>query len=193
MRRRGETVITSIAAELDRCFAGHFKILILDNEVTVDAFVADPPLPWARLTSRDGVYRIGEGYPGFLTAAEADREKLNWDRVSEAAIREALGGLDETIDLVAVGNNAGQGLRLADAVPAALRAARGIVTYGESLPERGSYEAMGYGRFCPRRDLAAELASAAEAAKRKLALGFVNTIEHNERNYHTPWRGRETG
>ena len=53
--------------------------------------------------------------------------------------------------------------------------------------------AAGYGRFCPRRDLAAELASAAEAAKRKLALGFVNTIEHNERNYRTPWRGREAG
>ena len=154
--------------------------------------MADPPLAWARLTSRDGVYRIGEGYPGFLTASEAEREKLNWDRVSEAALRAALGGLDETIDLVALGNNAGQGLRLADAVPAALRA-RGIVTYGESLPERGSYEAMGYGRFCPRGDLAAELASAADAAERPLALGFVNTIEHNERNYHTPWRGRGAG
>ena len=154
--------------------------------------MADPPLAWARLTSRDGVYRIGEGYPGFLTASEADREKLNWDRVSEAALRAALGGLDETIDLVAVGNNAGQGLRLADAVPAALRAARGIVTYGESLPERASYEEMGYRYFCPRGDLATWLAMEADAAERPLALGFVNTIEHNERNYHTPWRGRET-
>ena len=154
--------------------------------------MADPPLAWARLTSRDGVYRIGEGYPGFLTASEAEREKLNWDRVSEAALRAALGGLDETIDLVAVGNNAGQGLRLADAVPAALRAARGIVTYGESLPERASYEEMGYRYFCPRGDLATWLAMEADAAERPLALGFVNTIEHNERNYHTPWRGRET-
>ena len=155
--------------------------------------MADPPLPWARLVARDGVYRIGEGYPIPLTALEADREELNWDRVSEAAIREALGGLDETVDLVAIGNNAGQGLPLAQAVPAALRAARGIVAYGESLPERASYEEMGYRRFCPRRDLAAQLAIAAEAAARPLALGFVNTIEHNERNYHTPWRGRETG
>ena len=109
------------------------------------------------------------------------------------AIREALSGLDETVALVAVGNNAGQGLPLAEALPAPLRAARGIVTYGVSLPERASYEVLGYGRFCPRRDLATQLAMAAEAAERPLALGFINTIEHNERNYHTPWRGRETG
>ena len=79
MERAEETTITSITAELDRCFSGRFKVLILDNEVTVDAFVADPPLPWARFTARGGVYRIGEGYPGALTAAEAAREELNWD------------------------------------------------------------------------------------------------------------------
>jgi len=185
--------MTTPATELARHFDGHFRVLILDNEVTIDAFVTDPPLPWARLTARDGVYRIGEGYPRPLTAAEADREELNWDRVSEAAICKALSGLDETIDLVAFGNNAGQGLPLAKSLPAPLRATCGVVVYGSSLPERADYEAAGYRRFCRRGDLIAHLAEASEAAGRPLALGFINTIEHNERNYHTPWRGRETG
>jgi hypothetical protein len=183
----------SPATELAHHFDDHFKVLILDNEVTVDAFVADPPLSWARLTSHDGVYRIGEGYPRPLTAAVAAHEEFNWDRVSEAAIREALSGLDETIDLVAVGNNAGQGLPLAEALPVSLRATRGVVIYGSSLPERPAYEALGYGRFCPRSDLVAHFVTDAEAAGRPPALGFINTIEHNDRNYHTQWRGRERG
>ncbi len=178
---------------MGRHFADRFKALILDNEVTVDAFVAEPPLPWARLTVRDGFYRVDKGYPGTLTAREAAREELNWDRVSEAVIREELSGLDETVDVVAFGNNAGQGLPLAEALPAPLRETRGIVVYGNSLPERGSYEALGYRRFVPRRDLVARLAVAAEAAGRPIALGFINTIEHDERNYHAPWRGREAG
>ena len=185
--------MTSIVAELDRFFAGHFRVLILDNEVTADAFVTDPPLSWARLTAQGGTYRIGDGYPRPLTGPEADREELNWDRASEPAIRAALGTLDDTVDRVAIGNNAGQGLPLADALPAPLRAARGIVTYGVSLPERASYERLGYRSFVPRGDLAACLAIAARNAARPLALGFINTIEHNERNYHTPWRGRESG
>jgi hypothetical protein len=185
--------MTTPPIEFARHFDGHFKVLILDNEVTVDAFVTDPPLPWARLTASDGVYRIGAGYPTLLTAAEAAREERNWDRVCEAVIRAALSGLDETIDLVAFGNNAGQGLPFAEALPAPLRAMRGVVVYGNSLPERAAYEAVGYGRFCPRSELLAHLAAAAAAASRPPALGFINTIEHNERNYHTPWRGQEAG
>ena len=185
--------MTTPATELAHHFDGYFRVLILDNEVTVDAFVTDPPLPWARLTACDGVYRIGEGYPTMLTAAEAEREELNWDRVSGNAIGEALSGLDETIDLVAFGNNAGQGLPLAEALPTPLRGPRGVVVYGSSLPERAAYEAAGYGHFCPRGELLAHLNDAAAAAGRPPALGFINTIEHNERNYHTPWRGRETG
>jgi hypothetical protein len=185
--------MTPLAAELAHHFDGHFKVLILDNEVTVEAFVTDPPLPWARLTACDGVYRIGEGYPTPLTNAQADREELNWDQVSETAIREALGGLDETIDLVAFGNNAGQGLTLAEALAVPLRASRGVIIYGSSLPERPAYEASHYGRFCPRGDLLAHITEAAAAAGRPPALGFINTIEHNEQNYHTPWHGPETG
>jgi hypothetical protein len=181
--------MTSLAAELARHFNSHFRVLILDNEVTVDAFVTDPPLPWARLTASDGIYRIGEAYPSRLTAGEADREELNWDQVSEAAICAALSGLDESIDLVAFGNNAGQGLPLANALPVPLRAERGVIVYGSTLPEHPAYEAAGYGHFCARGDLIAVIAEAAESAGRPPALGFINTIEHNERNYHTPWPG----
>ena len=190
-RGDADTMTTiSLATELARHFDTHFRVLILDNEVTVDAFVTDPPLPWARLTAQDRVYRIGEGYPTRLTAAEADREELNWDKVSNAVICEALSGLDETIDLTAFGNNAGQGLPLAEALPVPLRAKHGVITYGSSLPERPAYEAAGYGYFCPRSGLVAYLIDAAEAAGRPPALVFINTIEHNEQNYHTPWSGR---
>ena len=127
----------------------------------------------------------------WLTALER-YGTMSFAEVSEAAIREALSGLDETIDLVAFGNNAGQGLPFAEALPAPLRAMRGVVVYGSSLPERPAYEAAGYGRFCPRGDLVAHLNEAAKATGRPPALGFINTIEHNDRNYHTPWRGRET-
>ena len=184
--------MTTFTTEFSRHFGGNFKVLILDNEVTVDAFVANPPLPWVRLTVHDGAYRIGEGYPTLLTAAEADREELNWDQVCESMIREALTHLDETIDLVAFGNNAGQGLPLAESLPAPLRAARGVILYGHSLPERTDYEAAHYAHFFPRSDLLPFISEAAATTGRLPALGFINTIEHNERNYHTPWRGRET-
>ena len=64
---------------------------------------------------------MDDGYPSALTAAEADREELNWDRVFEADLIAALQRLDDKIDLVAVGYNAGQGLPLALAVPAPRR------------------------------------------------------------------------
>ncbi len=178
--------MTTLAAELARPFDGNFRVLILDNEVTVDAFVTDPPLPWARLTADDGIYKIGGGYPTSLTSAEAKREKLNWDRVSNAAICEALCGVDDTVDLIAFGNNAGQGFPLANGLPARFRTERGVIVYGRSLPEHATYAAAGYANFCPRDDLLTHLIAAAEAAGRPLALGFINTIEHNEQNYHTP-------
>lgn len=182
---------TTLARTLAPVFDGRFGVLILDNEVTVDAFVTEPPLLWARLTaSEDGVYRIGEGYPTRLTAAQADREELNWDKVSEAAIREALAGLNKGVGLVAFGNNAGQGLPLAHSLPAALRGPKGVVMYGSSLPEQAEYEAASFARFCPRDRLLDVVADAAGAAGQTPALAFINTIEHNERNYHAPWPGR---
>ncbi len=79
---------------------------------------------------------------------------------------------------------------LSESVPETLRATRGFVVYGSTMPERQAYDAAGYGHFCTRADLVAHIAEAAEAAHRPPSLGFINTIEHNERNYHTPWRGR---
>ena len=179
----------NLAQTLPAFFEGRFGVLILDNEVTVDAFVTDPPLPWMRLVAgTDGGYRTGEGYPSLLTAAEADREERNWDKVSIDAIVRALAALDDTAALVAFGNNAGQGLPLAAALPAALRGPMGVVMYGSSLPERTQYESLGYRRFCPRTGLLSVIGGA--AAGRPPALAFINTIEHNEVNYHAPWPGR---
>lgn len=177
----------TLSSELQRIFPDRFRVLILDNEVTVNAFVTDPPLPWARLVAVDGVYRVAEGYPTALTPAEADREERNWDIVSNAAIAAALSALDSSVDLVAFGNNAAQGMPLAAALPARLRASHGAVIYGRSLPEQADYEAMGYTRFCPRTALLSLIAKA--AAGRPAALAFINTIEHNEQNYHAPWPG----
>jgi hypothetical protein len=183
----------NLTTEFARPFMGSFKVLILDNEATVDAFVTDPPLPWVRLTAHNGIYGIGEEYPSQLTNAEAEREKLNWDKVSNAVICEALRGIDANIDdgiengidVIAFGNNAGQGMPLAQALPTPLRATRGVVIYGRSLPEHPAYVAEGYTHFCPRDDLLMHLVDAAKTAGRPLALGFINTIEHNEQNYHT--------
>jgi hypothetical protein len=179
----------NLAQTLAPFFERRFGVLILDNEVTVDAFVTDPPLPWVRLAAgTDGGYRMGEGYPSLLTAAEADREERNWDKVSIEAIATALAELDNTAALVAFGNNAGQGLPLAAALPSTLRGPKGVVMYGSSLPEQTHYESLGYRRFCPRIELLSAIGGA--AGNRPPALAFINTIEHNEINYHAPWPGR---
>ncbi|MGH7809818.1 MAG: hypothetical protein ACREP5_06015, partial [Candidatus Binatia bacterium] len=47
-----------------------FVALILDNEVTVGEFVTSPPLPWARIVQRGGVFQVADGYPNVLTAAQ---------------------------------------------------------------------------------------------------------------------------
>jgi len=38
--------------------ANQFVALILDNEVTVGEFVTSPPLSWARLVQRNGLFQI---------------------------------------------------------------------------------------------------------------------------------------
>lgn len=180
----------SLGDELAGAFPDHFRVLILDNEVTVDAFVAAPPLPWVRLVAGKEHYGIADGYPRVLTADEADREELNWDRVDLEFLVSDLGALDAGIDLVAVGNNTGQGMKLAMAVPEPLRGAHGAIIYGSALPEQPQYETAGYLLFRRRDDL---LSLATElAGTRPLALGFINTIQHNEVNYHEPWNGTGT-
>jgi hypothetical protein len=166
--------------------ANQFVGLILDNEVTVNHFVTSPPLPWSRLIQRNGIFQIGEGYPTFLTTDQAKFEMRNWDEVSLPATTRALAALDDSVGYVVFGNNAGQGLPLAQSLPPGLIADRAAVTYANSLPEIDAYTRLGYRTFFPRSEVVARLLGMAESASRPLALCFINTIQHNEFNYHDP-------
>ena len=176
-----------IADQINRLFPGCFTILILDNEVTLDAFITDPPCKWARLVNQNGQYTIPKIYPTSMTKAESDREEMNWDRVDLAVLRTGLKELDHSVDLVAIGNNASQGLPLAEGLPPTIRSDNAAVIYGASLPEQAIYQAIGYKTFCTRDDL---LKTAAQRTEKEIALCFINTIEHNDRNYHAPWTPR---
>ena len=134
--------------------------------------------------AEDG-YRIAEGYPHRLDAASAKREMTNWDQVNLDGIRRALQQRNDAVDCFVIGNNAGQGLPLAAALNETQRA-QAIVIFGTGLPERDRYRALGYGQFCARADLMPLLLERAHAAGRRLSLAFINTIQHNESNYHDP-------
>ena len=166
--------------------ANQFVALILDNEVTVGEFVTSPPLSWTRLVQRNGLFQIAEGYPNILTAAQAKFEMTNWDEVSLPAIMRALAVLDGAVDYVLIGNNAGQGLPLAQSLTPQLVSERAAVIYAQSLPEITAYQKLGYRTFFRRSEAAARLAERAHNAGQPLALCFVNTIQHNQFNYHHP-------
>ena len=171
---------------LQRLSAEQFVALILDNEVTVGEFVTTPPLPWTRLIQRNGIFQVGDGYPTVLTAAQAKFEMKNWDEVSWPAIARALAELDGSVDYVLFGNNAGQGLPLAQSLAPNLISDHAAVIYANSLPEKRAYEGLGYHVFFRRRDAIAKVLELAKNAGKPLALCFVNTIQHNELNYHDP-------
>ena len=179
-----------IAEQIDRLFPGCFTILILDNEVTLDSFVTDPPLKWARLINKDGNYTIPENYPTSMTKAESDREEMDWDKVDLNVLRTTLGELDSSIDVVAIGNNASQGLPLAEALPMTMRADNAAIIYGTTLPEQPIYQTIGFKTFCTRDDLLKTVSTEAEKSGQEIALCFINTIEHNDQNYHAPWTPR---
>jgi hypothetical protein len=110
----------------------------------------------------------------------------NWDAVSLPEMMRTLGEIGPVLDFVVIGNNAGQGLPLAQAVPQTLRSAQAAVIYASSLPERSAYQQLGYQSFFPRRETVGQLLTLAKAANRPLALYFMNSIQHNELNYHDP-------
>jgi hypothetical protein len=172
--------------EMLRLAPDQFVSLILDNEVTVGEFVTNPPLSWTRLIQRDGVFQVAEGYPTVLTAAQAKFEMRNWDAVSLRDIVRTLEKVDESIDYILFGNNAGQGLPLAQSLPPKLIADRAAIIYANSLPEIELYQKLGYRAFLPRRKAVSQLLEMAHKAGRSLALCFINTIQHNEFNYHDP-------
>ena len=164
----------------------HVVALILDNEVTVGAFVRDPPVPWIRLVYRDDAYGIADGYPKPLDGAQAPSEGRLWDRVSGLAIIGCLNDLGDGIDFVVFGNNAGQGLPLAASLPEKHRAQHAAIIYAESLPQEQDYKSLGYGKFLRRDALLGHLSDRADKAGKPLALAFINTIQHDETNFHTP-------
>jgi hypothetical protein len=172
--------------ELQRFGTGRFCALILDNEVTVGEFVTAPPLPWTRLALRDGIFQIAHGSPSSLTAELAKFEMKNWDEVSLPALSRALAELDDCVDYVLFGNNAGQGLPLAQSLPTQLIGDRAAIIYAQSLPEKSYYAQLGYKNFFRRSEAVVKLLALAKAAGKPLGLFFVNTIQHNERNYHDP-------
>src|SRR4029453_9295985 len=153
--------------ELLRLSADQFVALILDNEVTVGDFVKTPPLSWTRLVQRNGIFQVAEGYPTNLTAAQAKFEMRNWDEVSLPAIVRGLEELNDCVDYVLFGNNA-------------------AIIYANSLPEKSAYERLGYRTFFRRSEAVSRLVELAKKTSRPLALCFINTIQHNELNYHDP-------
>jgi hypothetical protein len=166
--------------------ADQFVALILDNEVTVGEFVVNPPIPWTRLVQSQGTFQVAQGYPTVLTAAQAKFEMKNWDVVSLPCIMRTLAELDESMDYVLFGNNAGQGLPLAQNLPPNLMARRSAIIYADNLPEINTYERLGYRTFFRRSEAASRLLELAKNAGRPLALYFINTIQHNQFNYHDP-------
>jgi hypothetical protein len=175
-----------IRAELDALKKKHFIAVILDNEVTVGHFVTEPALPWLRLIQRAGIFQIAEGYPGYLTAAQARFEMTNWDEVSLPAIQRLLGQLVDAVDYVVIGNNAGQGLPLARILSGEWATHQAAIIYAERLPESKQYEQLGYRTFWRRDHAVVNLLDLAQSAGRSLALVLINTIQHNEANYHAP-------
>ena len=150
-------------------------------------FVVSPPLPWVRFVRRDGVFRVAEGYPNVLTAAQAKFEMRNWDEVSLPAIMRALEDhIDDGVDYVLLGNNAGQGLPLAQSLAPNMIADRAAIIYANSLPQKNTYEQFGYRTFFRRSEAVSRLLQLADNAGQRLALCFINTIQHNEFNYHDP-------
>jgi hypothetical protein len=176
----------TVDAEILRLLPDRFVALILDNEVTVGEFVMDPPLSWSRLVQQDGVFRVAPNYPTVLTAAQAKFEMKNWDEVSLPSLMLALAELKDRIDYVLFGNNAGQGLPLAQSLPSKLIATRAAIIYASSLPEEKIYEQIGYRTFFRRSEAVNRLLEMSRNAKRPLALCFINTIQHNPLNYHDP-------
>ena len=176
----------TLPADLSRLRMRHYLALILDNEVTVGEFVTNPPLPWTRFIQHGGIFQVAEGYPTLLTEAQAKREMRNWDDVSLKALVRALPELSHSVDFLLFGNNAGQGFPLAQSLPKDLIDDHAAVIYAESLPEMSSYQSLGYRNFFPRSKATAHLSRLAEQSQRPLKLCFINTIQHNELNYHDP-------
>lgn len=176
----------TLAEDLSRRKLQHYIVLILDNEVTVGEFVTQSPLPWTRLIQRDGIFQIAQGYPTVLTETQAKVEMRNWDDVSLKAILRAVPELSQSVDFMLFGNNAGQGFPLAQSLPKELIPDHAAIIYAQNLPQLNEYQKVGYQNFFRRSEAAAHFVELAKKSGRPLELCFINTIQHNETNYHDP-------
>src|SRR6266550_4606571 len=171
---------TILSTELSRLREAHFVALILDNEVPVGEFVVDPPLAWIHFVQQAGVFRMADGYPNVSTMAQAKFEMRNWDEGSSPSIMRGLAELNDGVDYVLFGNNAGQGLPLAKSLAPRLIAKNAAIIYANSLPEKVAYEQLGYRTFFRRSDAVSRLIRLANDSTRTLSLCFINTIQHND-------------
>ena len=117
----------SISTELSQYWQDRFVVLILDNEVTLEHFVTEPALPWARMVHSAGDYRVAEGYPKVLDGNQAKHEMKNWDQVNPGGIGSVLERREQGVDCFVVGNNAGQGLPMASVLDNTRRATEAVV------------------------------------------------------------------
>ena len=166
--------------------ASHFLALILDNEVTVGEFVTEPPLRWTRCIQRNGLFQVAQAYPTLLTEAQAKVDMRNWDDVSLEALIAALPELAESVDYIVFGNNAGQGFPLAQSLPGNLIDDHAAIIYADFLPQMSRYQKLGFRNFFRRNEATKRLVDLATKSQRPLELLFINTIQHNETNYHNP-------
>ena len=60
------------------------------------------------------------------------------------------------------------------------------IIYANSLREKKIYEQLGYRNFFRRSEAVSRLLEVSASTARPLALCFINTIQHNELNYHDP-------
>ena len=125
--------------------------------------------------------RISQRFDG--SAGQVRDEKLGRSFVAGDHAR--AGGLGRRRNYV-LSAQRGQGLPLAQSLAPNLIADGAAIIYAQSLPEKSAYERLGYRTFFPRSDAVARLVDLAKAAGRPLALCFVNTIQHNNFNYHDP-------
>ena len=72
----------AISTELSQYWQDRYIALILDNEVTVGNFVAEPPLPWTRMVYSSGDYCVQKDHRTVLDDGQAKREIKNWDQVN---------------------------------------------------------------------------------------------------------------
>ena len=109
----------------------------------------------------------------------------NWDEVSLPAIMRGLAELGRGVGCVVFGNNAGQGLPLAQSLAPSLISEAPRLSTPRVFPSGAPTSNSATGHFSDgaRRRHDCSLSPEKRPA---LVTRFVNTIQHNRHNYHDP-------